>query len=265
MPPLPPLPEGLRYAFRPPYDLRNKPPKLKRRQQQLADKFIPMAHKIARKFWKKFGGDYDEWSGYALFALSLAAGRFNPKFKVDGKYVQPMTFLYRSVWTTMITARRYIFTLRSLERDFSSFDRVQVPTAGWASYEARIPAPESDVEEKLDLEDVVAVVRSAIDDICARYSEPTRSKIMPIVEGRIFGTASLEALGAQLGVSKERVRQIQRDILTKLANHSRVQKLAYDRRIFTLPFTGNTENGVHLRAQAHQRKKKGVSRVCMAG
>jgi len=91
----------------------------------------------------------------------------------------------------------------------------------WAdALEDDAPATESAVMERLDLSRQRAHLRAALADLPAREAR--------IVEARHLAEepATLSDLGAEMGISKERVRQIEERALTRLTQRARARAVA---------------------------------------
>ena len=158
--------------------------KLSRRQ--LAEKFVPLAHSLANKQARKFGGDADDLAQDAMIAIINASKAWD-----DAAGVKFITLAYRYVRTCFANDFR---VSRAARRDDSGVGPLAVDPVDYRT--GNDPC-------------------EAFDALAALETMPDRERVA--VTEYIMGGSTLDATAKRIGVSRQGANNVLRRALAMLA------------------------------------------------
>lgn len=173
--------------------------KLTPEQQELVTANMALAFDYARKNSPPGGMDFQEWESECLYRLCIAASTYKPELGWAFS-----TYAVKCLSTGWCTVQHHMTREMRDYRRHSRMGDLDILV---------VDQRRADTSED---------VKAQLDSLLARL--PERERL--VLQGRAGGKILTE-IGEELGITRERVRQIQERALTRLWRHVRIQGLEY--------------------------------------
>jgi RNA polymerase sigma factor (sigma-70 family) len=174
------------------------------RKELVVANFIPLAKKWARMYASRFRLDYDDALAAAMLGLTDAVEKWEPK---RGAFATVAILWVRARLNEELRRQR-----RRKAVEVNDFDmRIAGEEIG-GTFIDHAPDPAPSPEDELIEADELRHTRETVLPLLAKLSDRERT----IIQRTAMGEETLEPVAADLGISRERVRQIRESALAKL-------------------------------------------------